>query len=123
MRMKNKNIIKMALLIIFIFHACSVTFFSHKHLIDGVVYVLSHPYQKDSNGNPTHTHDLVQINTIQILSHISIIPFLLFVCLQKITIYIQTINTISFNQLHNIPLVGNIKLRAPPHYSKYLSLY
>ena len=114
MREKFKDIIKVAFLAIFILHTCSITLFPHKHVIDGIVYVHSHPYQKGSNGNPTHTHDLAQAYTIQVLTHISVIPFIFFTFPQKITIYLRTINTRILNLLHFILSVGSLRLRAPP---------
>lgn len=114
MKERLKNIMKVAFLAIFILHTCSITLFPHKHIIDGIVYVHSHPYQKDKNSNPAHTHDMSQFYTIQVLTHIAVIPFIFFTFPQKITVYIRTINAKALDLFHYILLISSLRLRAPP---------
>lgn len=114
MNNKIKNITGIALLSIFVFYTCSITLFPHKHIINGVVYIHSHPYQKDSKGNPNHSHSLAQIHTIQILSQLSITSFVLCVSFVKIAICFALLIVRKYN-FSGYPLViRNLRLRAPP---------
>lgn len=63
-----KQLIKIILPIIFIGYACSITFFTHTHIINGVTIVHSHPYATDDNGNPSHQHTGAEIQLIHSLS-------------------------------------------------------
>ncbi len=114
MSRKYKNIITIAFLSIFILHTCSITLFPHKHIINGVVYIHSHPYEKDSNGNPKHSHDLGEIYTIQVLTHIWVTPLIFNSFLQKITTYVIRLITKILDLFYYALLIGNLRLRAPP---------
>jgi len=65
---KVKAALKVILPVIFIAYACSITFFTHTHIVNGVTIVHSHPYASDDNGNPAHEHSGAEIQLIQILS-------------------------------------------------------
>jgi glucan phosphoethanolaminetransferase (alkaline phosphatase superfamily) len=111
---KTKNITGIALLLIFIFYTCSIALFPHKHIINGVVYVHSHPYERDSKGNPKHSHTLDQICTIQILSCLLFIPFIFCDFLKKIAIYVIILISGILNFHGCILVFRDLRLRAPP---------
>jgi hypothetical protein len=111
---KIKNITGTAFLFLFIFYTCSITLFPHKHIINGIVYVHSHPYEKDSKGNPIHSHTSEQIHTIQILSHLSVIPFIHYVYFKKVGTFVVRLFIRILNLLNYIFVISNLRLRAPP---------
>lgn len=112
---KLKQIIKIILPIIFIGYACSITFFTHTHIINGVTIVHSHPYAKDQNGNPSHEHTGAEIQLIHTLSTFFVagaiaLFFILKLFLSKKTPY-------PFQKYLSIPqtnAVNLFRLRAPP---------
>lgn len=61
-------VLKIILLMIFALYTCSITFFTHSHIIGGVTIVHSHFYGTDENGKPTHEHTGTEIQLIQNLS-------------------------------------------------------
>lgn len=65
---KFKAVLKIILPVIFISYACSITFFTHTHIINGVTIVHSHPYLTDEDGNPSHEHSSAEIQLIRTLS-------------------------------------------------------
>lgn len=68
---RNKHtalMLKMAILAIYVAYACSITFFTHTHIINGVTIVHSHPFESDESGNSSHTHNGATIQLIQVLS-------------------------------------------------------
>lgn len=44
------------MLVFFLFFFGGNTFFGHVHYVNGGKIVHSHPYKKDSKGNPVHSH-------------------------------------------------------------------
>lgn len=62
-----KDIFAVLLLGLFLWHLCSITLFTHTHIVDGVVICHSHPYT-GSPDNPGHSHSHAQIVTIAHLS-------------------------------------------------------
>jgi len=65
---KVKAALRIILPVIFIAYACSVTFFTHTHIVNGVTIVHSHPFLTDENGNPDHDHTPAEIQLIHTLS-------------------------------------------------------
>lgn len=63
-----KALLRIILPVIFITYACSITFFTHTHIVNGVTIVHSHPYLLDENGNPDHEHSGAEIQLIHTLS-------------------------------------------------------
>ena len=63
-----KAVTKVALLALFISYACSITFFTHTHIVNGVTIVHSHPYMADDDGSPGHEHTGAEIQLIHTLS-------------------------------------------------------
>jgi hypothetical protein len=111
---KIKNIIGTAFLFLFIFYTCSISLFPHKHIINGIVYVHSHPYEKDSKGNPIHSHTSEQIHTIQILSHFSIISFTHYVSFKKVGTFVVRLFIRILNSPNYTLVISSLILRAPP---------
>ncbi len=64
-----KNGFKFSLLALFLAYYCSISFFTHSHVINGVTIVHSHPFQKNDDGTPKHGHTSGQIQLISQLSH------------------------------------------------------
>lgn len=108
-------IIKIVLLLIFSLYTCSITFFTHTHIINGVTIVHSHFYTTDDNGKPTHEHSGAEIQLINNLSTyfsfaLIIIPILL--GLKRKVVHYFTIEVdceYSESEYHRIS-----RLRAPP---------
>lgn len=65
---KIKALLRVILPVIFITYACSITFFTHTHIVNGVTIVHSHPFLTDEDGNLTHEHTPAEIQLIQVLS-------------------------------------------------------
>lgn len=47
---------RLLLLLLFVGYYSSVTLFFHAHLVNGVVVVHSHPFQKSTGNGPTQSH-------------------------------------------------------------------
>lgn len=62
------KVLRIVLLIIFCLYTCSITFFTHSHIVNGVTIVHSHFYLSDDDGNPAHEHSGAEIQLIQQLS-------------------------------------------------------
>lgn len=113
------HVIRIAFLLIFSIYACSITFFTHTHIINGVTIVHSHFYTTDDEGKPTHEHSGAEIQLINNLSTyfsfaLIVIPILL--GLKRIVVHILTV--ISDCEHPKNELLRISRLRAPPaHYS------
>lgn len=114
-----KNVLlKIVLLTIFSLYTCSITFFTHTHIIGGVTIVHSHFYGTDEEGKPTHEHTGAEIQLIQYLSTYYIFGAIALTILiglvtnGSITLYIN--RDCSFTRLLHQTL---LRLRAPPVYS------
>lgn len=62
--MKRKithSIKKWFLLVLFASYVSGISFFTHKHTVNHVVYVHSHPYKKGANDKHTHTQNELHI--------------------------------------------------------------
>ncbi|MBP6610889.1 MAG: hypothetical protein KA206_07325 [Paludibacter sp.] len=55
----------MLLLLLFVGFFVSISFFKHKHIVNGVLIVHSHPFSSSEN----HSHGADGTNIIQLLSH------------------------------------------------------
>ena len=55
------SIKKWFLLILFASYVSGISFFTHTHTIDHIVYVHSHPYKKSEQKKHTHTHNELHI--------------------------------------------------------------
>ena len=67
MRKYGRNIGALLLLLLFAWHWSNITLFPHAHVIDGYVYVHSHPFSGSAH-NPTHSHSSQQLQLISYLS-------------------------------------------------------
>lgn len=65
---RMKDVVKIALPVLFIAYASCITFFTHTHIVNGVTIVHSHPYSSDENGKPSHEHTGAEIQLIHTLS-------------------------------------------------------
>lgn len=73
MRKEKRNInIRIFLLALFVSYFVGVTFFSHQHIVDGVVIVHSHftkqPFSNPSDQLPDHEHNTQAIHLIASIS-------------------------------------------------------
>lgn len=70
---KLRNIagfIQISLLILFVSYTCSITFFSHTHVVNGVTVIHSHSHKKNTkNQHENHEHNTSQFEIISFLSH------------------------------------------------------
>ncbi|MDD2437005.1 MAG: hypothetical protein PHG27_05435 [Massilibacteroides sp.] len=102
-------------LILFVFYYSGITFFPHAHVHNHTTIVHSHPYQKDSQGNPTHTHNKTEFALIAVLSHMVMTGAVFFVVwtISQMLFY----RKIHFRGLDFNPLTSYIALfnpRSPP---------
>lgn len=102
------NSIKLALTLLFVFYISSISFFTHTHIFDDILYVHSHPF-KDA----PHTES--QLDFLAQLYHTSptenVIPVI--ECPLYLNFYVEIgveLNTV----LHLVGVPNNIQLRAPP---------
>lgn len=65
---RMKDVIRIALPVLFITYASCITFFTHTHIVNGVTIVHSHPYSTDDSGKPNHEHSGMEIQLIHTLS-------------------------------------------------------
>ncbi|MGL5786726.1 MAG: hypothetical protein ACRCX4_07915 [Bacteroidales bacterium] len=71
MRKNRRNIFTSGiLLMILAAYAFCITSFTHSHIINGVMIVHSHPFEKDT----THNHTKSQVLTIDQLSQANLLP-------------------------------------------------
>jgi len=112
---RTKAILKIILAIIFIGYACSISFFSHAHVVNGVTIVHSHPYLSDENGNSNHEHSGVELQLIQFLSIFFSTAFILFSFLLGLFSLKKRVFSIKryFFLRQNTPK-GLFRLRPPP---------
>lgn len=112
---KFKSVLRIFLPALLILFFVFTTAFPHVHIMDNVAIVHSHPYKKDCNGNPTHTHTWSQIYLIQALSNYQITTVIIFFVLLGITLLKYTIVFTPvyrfFQQKNNTDLY---RLRPPP---------
>lgn len=109
------NILRILLLMLFVSYTCSITFFAHTHIVNGVTIVHSHPYKKNSNGTPDHEHTGTEIQLIKTLSAYSttlliVLSIVLGIFLTKCSIIPQKIYTFIFQKF----VQGRSTLRPPP---------
>ena len=102
------------LLSLFLAFFVSISFFHHTHIVDGNIIVHSHPYKKDSNGNPDHSHSsasfvlIHHINNILLAASLSFLPALI---IYRVVFEQKSHFYYSFTRLE---LILNNKQRGPP---------
>lgn len=112
---KTSAFIKHFMAILFIAYACSVSFFYHVHIVDGVTIVHSHPYSSDADGNPGHEHTTSQLQLISVLSSFVVFSSIFIAIFIGLTapyfkrFYFETKN-FSYQNLH----LYLSRLRPPP---------
>lgn len=108
-------VLKVILLMIFSLYTCSISFFTHTHIVGGVTIVHSHFYGVDAEGNPTHEHTGAEIQLIQNLSTyfaLATVVLAILVGLMPNRSAILFVNPdCFFRQLHS---QTRFRLRAPP---------
>lgn len=113
---KTKGILKVALPVIFISYFCSITFFTHSHVVNGVTIVHSHPYTTDENGNPNHGHTSTEVQLIHALSVFFVTTAIIFSV--SLDLFRKWKKTISPKLVYHV-YVKNIephnRLRPPPY--------
>lgn len=106
----SQTITGIALLILFVSYSAGISYFPHKHIIDGKVVVHSHPFSATEH----HTHSTGTVQLIQLLSayvtqaagSILIIAVLLS-CINKLFVVGYTGEAVS-------PVFYSYYLRPPP---------
>ncbi|MGL4332192.1 MAG: hypothetical protein ACRCZQ_02180 [Bacteroidales bacterium] len=114
MRRNRRNIFASGLLLTLLAaYAFCITSFTHSHIVNGVMIVHSHPFEKDT----THNHTKSQILTIDQLSHANILPAEPVTFIGKIDTPVVIIASDSrslFTSERDVPFIS---LRAPPCFS------
>ena len=114
---RNKKIKRLRVLlpVLFILYFCNLSFFTHLHIINGVTIVHSHPYQTDSEGNPTHNHSTKEIQLIDALSTFySVGAFVLSVTSLLFNLWQKDLSTPYFFHFYGASQASCLRLRAPP---------
>lgn len=112
---KLKQILKIALPVIFIAYFCSITFFSHSHVVNGVTIVHSHPYKTDANGNPTHEHSGNELQLIAVFSTFFVAGAIIFtILLNLFSKRTEKILTEYVSPIHARRVEPHHRLRPPP---------
>ena len=106
--------IKILLNAIFIFYAASITFFPHRHHIDEVTIVHSHPYAKDCDGNPSHSHTKADILTIQALTVTELTDFIIWIVALSLPVIVVTVLYATRNDCYCNQCKKLYRLRSPP---------
>lgn len=108
-------VLKIALPVLFIAYACSITFFTHTHIVNGVTIVHSHPYSKDDSGKPNHEHTGAEIQLIHTLSTFFVAGLIVLAVIlglfhrKRIILYIRPVYFIPSANVD-----GLSRLRPPP---------
>lgn len=110
-----KKAIKVALPVIFIAYFCSITFFTHSHVVNGITIVHSHPYKTDANGNPTHEHTGTELQLIDALSTFYVAgAIILSILLALFNKWQQTLSTGYVFSAYVRRIESHYRLRPPP---------
>ena len=68
---RNRKLRSCFFLILFLGYFISITFFPHKHIVDGVTIIHSHPFHSHSGDTPVnHQHSQTGFLIIHFISHI-----------------------------------------------------
>lgn len=109
------HLLKIILLMIFSVYTCSITFFTHSHIIGGVTIVHSHFYGMDDDGKPTHQHTGAEIQLIQNLStYFTFGAIFLAVIIGLTTVSTNTLFVNSDCFFRQQSYQAQLRLRAPP---------
>ena len=113
-------VVKILQLVFFLFYICSISFFTHTHVINGIAIAHSHLYKQtknaDSNESSGHKHSIPQIELISVLSHFSASGDF---SVSKIEPHYSSYNIVYFNIpdfLYSSEYSANFYLRGPPSY-------
>lgn len=109
------TILRIIFLVIFSLYTCSITFFTHTHIINGVTIVHSHFYTTDDEGKPIHKHTGAEIQLINNLStyfSLGLIAFFFLPIIKRRVICIYT--PISQSDFRESKYYRLSPLRAPP---------
>lgn len=103
------------LLVIFGLYTCSITFFTHSHIVGGVTIVHSHWYKTDAEGNPTHEHTGAEIQLIQALTtYFSFGAAITFFLINVSDNWVKTIRAKAKSLFVKGINQSSLRLRAPP---------
>lgn len=58
--------------VIFAGYIGMISFYTHVHTVNGVTIVHSHPFQKNTDGQPVHAHTSAEFRVIQALTSYSL---------------------------------------------------
>lgn len=100
---------------LFSFYTCSITFFTHTHIIGGVTIVHSHFYKTDAEGNPTHEHTGAEIQLIHTLSSFYTFGFIVLFILIALTYpWVKKLSLRPFHYPNTHFYLHALSLRGPP---------
>lgn len=110
---RNKNIISLLLITLFVWYYAGTTMCYHTHIVNGVKIVHSHPFP-----NSTHSHSTASYQIISHFAHIMIFA-IVFALLAKIFRKTFIILGTKIECYHDTFNVSLISLRAPPYFIFY----
>lgn len=109
-----KSFLSGALLTLFLGYLCSITLFTHSHIINGVTIVHSHPYSKDHTSKDT-AHTDTELQLIESISSYLSGSVDFFISIPKDVYSLKRkINVFLEKTFHFIPIPFDFSLRAPP---------
>ncbi len=116
LKLRQRKIVHYFLLILFLGYFVSITSFTHRHIINGIVVVHSHPYNPFNNDKPiNHQHSQNGLVVIDLLSHFSTTALLLVVFIDAIRIVLRSVVYSNFNEhVRRLLFLYSNGLRAPP---------
>lgn len=98
------------LLILFVSYAAGISFFPHKHIIDGKVVVHSHPFSATEH----HTHSTGTIQLIQLLSAFVTNAVGSLATVMVLLSCVYKLSEEVFSSVITLPVFQKLYLRPPP---------
>lgn len=109
------EILKYLLLSIFAGYIGVISFYTHVHIENGVTVVHSHPFHKNTDGKPFHSHTQLEFQLIKLLTSYSVTADVVSHFQWSPAFFVLTYGEGKpMPALHVMPLTGNRSGRAPP---------
>jgi hypothetical protein len=115
MKTSINNILKFALLLLFVVYYGSITLFMHSHTVNGITISHSHPYKPFSDQNDeSHSHTPEGFLVIQLLSGFMAITAFLYIVLAFFFPLVSTVLAKAYSRASSNNGICLAQLRAPP---------
>ena len=115
--MVNRLILKISryfFLVLFLGYLTSITFFTHRHVIDGYKIVHSHPFKSSGHGIPMHNHSVNEFILIHFLTGFLAVVLSFLLANQLLIIPLRRFRKICSNYFFNQQYLNPNSLRGPP---------